>query len=42
MALSAAKQWKFAAGADGREWLVRFEFTHDTDHPVTTKVTSLH
>jgi TonB family protein len=38
MALKAARQWKFVAGADGREWLVRFEFVHDAEHPVSAKV----
>jgi TonB family protein len=38
MALKAAHQWKFAPGADGREWLVRFEFVHDQQHPVTARV----
>jgi TonB family protein len=38
MALKAARQWKFVPGADGREWLLRFEFVHDAEHPVSAKV----
>ncbi len=38
MALKAARQWKFVPGADAREWLLRFEFVHDAEHPVSAKV----
>jgi TonB family protein len=38
MAVKAARQWKFVPGADGREWLLRFEFVHDAEHPVSAKV----
>jgi TonB family protein len=39
LALKAARQWKFVPGADGRAWTLRFEFTHNTPHPVTAQVT---
>jgi TonB family protein len=38
LALNAARQWKFVPGADAREWMVRFEFTRDTKHPVSAQV----
>ncbi|HEY1760210.1 MAG TPA: protein kinase [Bryobacteraceae bacterium] len=38
LSLKAARQWKFAPGADGREWLLRFEYTKDAQHPVTAQV----
>jgi periplasmic protein TonB len=33
LSLKAARQWKFVPGADTREWLLRFEFSHDAQHP---------
>ena len=41
LALKAARQWKFVPGADAREWLLRFEFIHDAEHPVPPQVTSI-
>jgi TonB family protein len=38
MALKAARQWKFVPGADARQWMLRFEFSHDSQHPVAAKV----
>jgi len=38
MALKAARQWKFVPGADARQWLLRFEFTRDAQHPVAARV----
>jgi serine/threonine protein kinase len=38
LALNAARQWKFVPGADAREWMLRFEFTRDTKHPVSAQV----
>src|ERR1019366_6925205 len=37
LALKAAQQWKFVPGADGRAWTLRFEFTHNTQHPVAAQ-----
>jgi hypothetical protein len=41
LALKAARQWKFVPGADGRVWMLRFEFTRDAQHPVPPQVTSI-
>ena len=38
LALKAARQWKFVPGANAREWLLRFEFTHVAQHPVSAQV----
>jgi len=38
LALKAAKQWKFVPGEDGRAWMLRFEFSHDAEHPVAARV----
>ncbi len=41
LALKAARQWKFVPGADGRVWMLRFEYTRDAQHPVPPQVTSI-
>jgi eukaryotic-like serine/threonine-protein kinase len=42
LSLKAARQWKFVPGADARQWMLRFEFTHDAQHPVAAQVTPAH
>jgi hypothetical protein len=42
LSLKAVHQWKFVPGADAREWLVRFEYIRDADHPVSARVTPAH
>ena len=36
MSLKAARQWKFAPG-EPHEWMLRFEYTRSTEHPVTVE-----
>ncbi|HEY4359748.1 MAG TPA: protein kinase [Bryobacteraceae bacterium] len=38
MSLKAARQWKFAPG-EPHEWMLRFEYTRNTEHPVTVEAT---
>jgi hypothetical protein len=35
LALKAAKQWKFAPGDGEHVWILKFEFTHGTEHAVS-------
>jgi hypothetical protein len=35
LSLTAARQWKFAPGDSPHTWILRFEFTHNADHPVS-------
>ncbi len=35
LAVTAAKQWKFAPGDGGHVWILKFEFTHTADHSVS-------
>ena len=37
LALKAARQWKFAPGAAGLAWNLRFVFSRDADHPVSVQ-----
>jgi len=35
LSLKAARQWKFAPGDSSHTWILRFEFTHNADQPVS-------
>jgi TonB family protein len=38
MSLKAARQWKFAAG-EPRSWILKFEYLHSAEHPVSVNAT---
>ncbi len=41
LALAAAKQWKFAPGDSARTFLLKFEFTHNADRPVSMQASRM-